>query len=287
VRADHFAEHLQVLRDYGTVSLRSLASTLVSHDAPRETVCITLDDGYADNLYVARPLLERLHMPATVFVVAGQAALGTEFWWDEAGRILLGGTDLPAAPLPLGFDITDDRRNPCTSTSEALFLQVHDRLYEAPAAEREQLLDALRTWAGSAPAVRLSHRVLSHDEIVRIRADGLIEIGAHTMTHPLLDHLPEDMQRAEIVAARQQLEQLLGERVTSFAYPHGRYSARTAALVAEAGFERACTVAAMPAWTQTDAMEIPRFLVRDMDGDAFARRLRDWFGRSPAGPAHG
>jgi len=106
----------------------------------------------------------------------------------------------------------------------------------------------------------------------------LIELGAHTVTHPALPALPEASQREEIRQCKLELEQLLGRPVTSFAYPYGQYTAETAALVREEGFSSACSTQAGFVNQQTDLFCLPRMRVEDWDGERLARMLSDWFG---------
>lgn len=68
------------------------------------------------------------------------------------------------------------------------------------------------------------------------------EIGAHTMTHPRLSQLPLDRARAEIVDSRRRLEDLFGRPVRHFCYPYGDFNPAVRDLVAEAGYESACTI---------------------------------------------
>jgi hypothetical protein len=67
---------------------------------------------------------------------------------------------------------------------------------------------------------------------------------------------------------------VVGRRVTSFAYPHGRHDAGTRRLLVESGFERACTSRSGTVRAHTDSLELPRVAVRDCDGEGFARLLR-------------
>ncbi len=91
----HFAEHLEILAQACTpVRLHELQKPSRRRSS-QAAVAVTFDDGYADNLLQAKPLLERRRqVPATVFVASGHLG-GTEFWWDELAEILL---DTPLLP---------------------------------------------------------------------------------------------------------------------------------------------------------------------------------------------
>jgi peptidoglycan/xylan/chitin deacetylase (PgdA/CDA1 family) len=71
---------------------------------------------------------------------------------------------------------------------------------------------------------------------------GLVEIGAHGHTHRQLDVLPARDLPAEIDGPKCRLEDQLGHRIASFAYPHGYSSRRVRGYVAAAGFTSACAV---------------------------------------------
>src|SRR5260221_14247695 len=91
-----FADHLQhIQRQYEAVTLKRVAAGGESDEMPRRWVVVTFDDGYADNLHEAKPLLERYGVPATVFAVSGKIGSTTEFWWDEVQKILLEPSSLP------------------------------------------------------------------------------------------------------------------------------------------------------------------------------------------------
>src|SRR6476619_301445 len=90
VSPQHFGEHLEVIRKcYIPLRLQRLVESLQERRIQKKTIVITFDDGYADNLHNASPLLEHHDIPATIFVTAGQAEKQQEFWWDELDRMLL------------------------------------------------------------------------------------------------------------------------------------------------------------------------------------------------------
>ena len=112
---------------------------------------------------------------------------------------------------------------------------------------------------------------------VRELRDAGMTIGAHTVSHPILAREPDDRARGEIQDGKRELEALLGEAVTVFAYPNGRpgddYAARHVAMARDAGFEAAVTTAWGAASHTTDPFEIPRFTPWDRSAWRFGLRL--------------
>jgi peptidoglycan/xylan/chitin deacetylase (PgdA/CDA1 family) len=119
-------------------------------------------------------------------------------------------------------------------------------------------------------------RPLARDELTRLGDDGLIEIGAHTVSHPVLSRLAHPQQREEVVLSKETLEEALGRPIASFAYPYGAhedFDDVTVDVVREAGFHRACTTLSGRLGGGTDPYRLPRFLVRDWTADELERRL--------------
>src|SRR5215211_2513756 len=92
----HFAEQLEVIRRYfRPTSLQDLTKRHQAGKVPNRSIILTFDDGYADNLLIARSLLERYDVPATVFLVTGAILEERNFWWDELEWALLRPGTLP------------------------------------------------------------------------------------------------------------------------------------------------------------------------------------------------
>jgi peptidoglycan/xylan/chitin deacetylase (PgdA/CDA1 family) len=298
----HFAEQLDALREYGrVVGLRQLAAAMVDGTLPNRSIAITFDDGYADNLHEAKPLLERHEMPATVFVTTGAIGSTCEFWWDELDRALLQPRRLPdtlslkisgnryqwALKEAADYDVNaHDHRHwrawdgSEPSTRHLLYRSIYQLLYPLPGEERRMAQDELLAWAGVASVPgRTSHRALSCHELVDLAGGELVDVGAHTVTHSLLSAASDSAQRHEILQSKVRLEEILGRPVTGFAYPFGKqgdYTGETVAIVRESGFAWACSNFAGTVSRGVDPFQLPRIYVGDWDGDEFIRQLSPW-----------
>jgi peptidoglycan/xylan/chitin deacetylase (PgdA/CDA1 family) len=271
----HFSEHLEVLRTRAhPVSLEMLATGVQQRQIPARAVAVTLDDGYADNLLEAKPRLEEHEVPATVFVTAGRLGSADEFWWDELDRLLLQPGSLPrhleltvagrtrawdlGAAATYGQEAFTQHRGwhierLCDPTPrQSVYRALYDTLHDLPVAERQGLLDELRHWAGASASGRASHRLLTIDEVAELRAGRLVEVGAHSMTHPSLADLPAAAQQREIQGSKARLEEVLGQPISSFAYPHGSATDETVAIVRDSGFRHACSSRADTLWDNAD-----------------------------------
>jgi peptidoglycan/xylan/chitin deacetylase (PgdA/CDA1 family) len=306
VTPQHFAEQLEVLRQQSTVwGLRQLSAALRNGSLPKQAVVITFDDGYADNLHHARPLLESFDTPATVFLTTGAIGCQREFWWDELERLLLQPGSLPATlHLKIGGDehqwelgaAADYDANTCYAHSRwrawgqpdlcprhSLYRSLYQLLYPLPEPQLRAVQDELLAWAGApADAARPSYLPLSKEEAVTLAKGGLIEIGAHTVTHSLLAAAPLAEQELEIRQSKSYLEEVLERPITSFAYPFGKrsdYTEQTVAIVREAGFDCACSNFAGVVSEGVDHYQLPRMYVADWDGEEFAKRLSSWLER--------
>lgn len=300
VRPDRFDEHLSVLADAGELMpLAEMADRLVAGKSVDGAVAITFDDGYADNLHVAKPLLEAHGAPATVFVTAGMVGGDEEFWWDDLERLFLTTDLLPTAltlrtaqgdrVLQFGdgarYNETERRRDAAWSVLEANDPTARHTAYRllqqavhglGSYAHRRAALTGLAAWSGAGTRGRLSHRVMRPEEVIRLADGGLVTVGAHTMTHPVLSRLPVEEQRQEIFNSRRTLEEMIGASVTLFAYPYGTaasLTAETVAAVRDSGFKAACTTNQSPVSPAGDVFLLPRLNVRNWTAETFERQL--------------
>jgi peptidoglycan/xylan/chitin deacetylase (PgdA/CDA1 family) len=298
----HLAEHLEILaRSTRPITAGCLAASLDAGRIPDGTTVVTFDDGYADLATEVRPLLERIGVHATMFITSSAVDRPREFWWDVLDRVLLEphpvpqhlrlrideetlewdlGGDAEGLPPPArdasGRVVVWRAWHPPPTARHRVHRELWVRLRSLPTLERERAVDSLLAWAGLDPTARPSHRTLRADELAAIVDGGLVEIGAHTVTHPSLGSLPVDAQREEIESSRASLEALLGRPVPSLAYPYGAepdVTPDTVTLAREAGFTSAYVTAQGRVREGSDRHALPRIFVPDLDGEDFSKLL--------------
>jgi peptidoglycan/xylan/chitin deacetylase (PgdA/CDA1 family)/glycosyltransferase involved in cell wall biosynthesis len=247
VSPENFAAHLRCLkRSFRPVRLAEIAAMIADGKVKQNSVAITFDDGYRDNLTVAIPILEQMRLPAAFFICGDAASDGESFWWER----------LEASLQLLELDDAGAER-------------LHRRLMVADVVERHRILAEL-------PAADhvLSER-LSHDDLKMLACHPLADIGAHGWSHRRLDHLQTHDLRREVMENVRMLADLTGTSVRSFAYPFGgSVTSELTDIVREAGIETACTVASTAVTVGSDPLLIPRLEVRDCGEDEFEARLR-------------
>ncbi len=297
----NFAEQMDALRRTAKpIQLRELVSSSRENQPSAPEIVVTLDDGYADNLTNAKPILEAAEVPATVFVTAGYLGGACEFWWDELERLLLWPgkfqQDMAIRIETKTFDVPDSEGERYTPsqfevhrrwdmTKATIPTLRHDayrtlfrQLRALAQADRRRILDSLWDCSSEANEPRSTHLPLSPDEVVALAEGGIVEVGAHTMTHPVLARLDRADQRWEIQSSKSVLEEVLGRGVDLFSYPFGTrrdYSPDSVALVREAGYRAACANYADVVRAGTDPFQLPRIIVRDWDGDTLLSKIEE------------
>jgi peptidoglycan/xylan/chitin deacetylase (PgdA/CDA1 family) len=296
----HFVQQLQVLNTIANpVSLRDLSSAKSDRELPPRPVCVTFDDGYADNLYAAKPALEAYRVPATVYVTTGYLGVPENLWWDELAKLILDPETRqeelslnlnghhyayvfpPKAAEPDGPDPNSKWRawEAAPGPRQSAYVAIYGMLLRLSNSEREKALEQLRREANRY-ADRRQHRCLTVDELHKLASGDMVEIGAHTVTHPVLAQLPLDQQEQEISGSKRRLEELIGKSVTSFAYPYGKkhhYNRQTVEAVRASGFTYACSNFDGLVTRSSNRFALPRFQPMDWDGDHFADVMDWWY----------
>lgn len=274
VYAEKFDELLSVLvRCFNVLPVGEAIALWRDGRLPPRALVITFDDGYADNFTVAYPILRKHGVEAAFFIASGYLDGGVMFndlvieslrrtQLDEIDLEWLGLGRRNIAGLPQRRSVT----NEVLLKVKYLSLQ-----------EREEALARLI----SETQVDRPVDLMMSSEQLRALRDGGMEIGGHTMNHPILAVLDDQAAEDEIVANRAHLTQILGHSPRFFAYPNGKpgmdYLARDVRIVRRAGYEAAFTTSSGSIGKESDRFELPRFTPWERTPTRFSLRLAQNF----------
>ncbi|HEU5257572.1 MAG TPA: polysaccharide deacetylase family protein [Vicinamibacterales bacterium] len=276
VRPERFAEQCEILRQhYDVVPLRDAKGS-------RLEVAITFDDGYADNR-AAAAMLAAADLPATFFITIGRIGERREVWWDRLEQLVMrcapagGYLDLEVAGKRFWADV----RSP--SARARAHMALYWRVRRMRPTVIESLLDRLEEQLAIRTVERNTHRWMTREELRELAGTTGIDVGAHTVTHPVLTAVSASDQWEEIDGGRQQLEHAVGKPIRLFSYPYGgddAFDDATHQRVRDAGYTSACTTTGGLASVTDDSFQIPRNVVGDWDAQTFEGWLNHWVART-------
>jgi peptidoglycan/xylan/chitin deacetylase (PgdA/CDA1 family) len=290
VSPSHFEAQMRLVKDKRIpFSLSEFVTRLQDGSLPPQAVAVTFDDGYVDNLRFAKPILERVGVPATVFLTTGYIGKRNEFWWDELARLVLAGTTAAegtiviagqsiavqftaADALPAGRDRWRGWEAPRTAR-QRIFIEIWQALRGLDHAARESGLNTVRQLLARESGAE-SDFPMTADEVRQLVHGVGIDIGAHTESHRPLTAIDPGERRDEIVRSRSACEALAGAPIEGFAYPYGDFNAVTKTLVQQAGLRWACsTERAAVNRERFDLFSLPRIQALDWSAAQLAKVL--------------
>ena len=240
----------------------ALAALAEGRSLPSRPVAITFDDGYRDNLETAVPILRRLGLPATFYLVPGFLDRQVRPWWEvlawgfaesTATSVEWRGRVLPVGP---------------GDAARAAMLGVAEELKVLDAAARDGEIDALLgdlRPRGSEDAVR----ELFLDWAGARSLASVAAVGSHTMRHVILSRESPAGQAEDLRRSREVLEAGLDVRIATLAYPNGTaqdYDEATLSAAEAAGYRGAVTT--IDGWNHrsTPHLELRRFVMDPVRG---------------------
>jgi peptidoglycan/xylan/chitin deacetylase (PgdA/CDA1 family) len=272
--ADTFRWQMEVLATcFNVLPLDEAISCLAHERMPPRAVAITFDDGYRSIHELAMPILREHGLPATVFVTSGHMDDDSSMWNDvilEAVRRLPGGT-LDLSDIGMKSYVMDGAEQRKISAGRL----TEDCKYLTPLG-RQTMLDRLQQLLKA----DLHQHLMLTQEMIRDLVRNNIQIGGHTVTHPILSRLDDEAAFREIADNKRSLERLTGQPIRLFAYPNGKqgidFDERHVAMVRAAGYDAAFTTAPGAATRHHHPFKFPRSRPWDRQPLMFAIRLLRW-----------
>jgi peptidoglycan/xylan/chitin deacetylase (PgdA/CDA1 family) len=207
----------------------------------RAPVIITVDDGYGDFYNIAYPLLNKEQMPATLFIAAGFIDGEIWFWWDKLRYILMQ-TDIDKLDFNYNGNAFSINRSSSGDIDKAWSL-LSDYCLKLPEDEKHRfvscLADSMNVGIPSSPVEQ--YEPMTWNNVIEVSKNG-VEIGSHTLSHPILANLDDKTLFEEVLGSKNAIEKKMGAMVKTFSYPNGKpsdYNQRVINTVKNAGYEGA------------------------------------------------
>lgn len=257
-----FERHMKLIgRGFSAVSMDDVALFLRGEkELPQRAVAITFDDGYKDNFRTAAPILNRLGIPATFYVVVDCVDRSKPPWCCLLRHAFM-------------TSCRPSWKDPVTGTvhelaafeaREPAFLKCAGVCSRLSAAERDDLVQDTTRALDPGPFPNESELMMTWDEARMLVNSGHI-VGSHAMTHPNLAQVTAAEARRELTDSKRKLEKELGVPVRHFAYPHPalnpHWNETTLKITEELGYATAVTTISGAVRADACPLAIPRTYV--------------------------
>jgi len=297
VSPGNFEQHLRLLqKKFYIITVPELLVQLNDKSITSNSVCLTFDDGYADNFHVAKLLLEKYKCSATFFVPSQNLLEQQAYWWDELEQIILNTIHLPVdfsgfigskkITVHLGnesilTEVIEQKHNkwrwpdkPPTQRCE-LYLRLWEILKPLPTLQLNTELVKIKTWAGENNSANTLP--MTADQLQMISAHPLFGVGMHTATHASLSAHSYDVQVQEILENKKILEQYCNRSISTIAFPYGDYSEVTLNIIKALELDAAFSTKEASITNESIRTCLSRFQVNNWDKNFFEMQLLTWF----------
>ena len=263
-----FSKQIQYLKsNHNVVSLESVvAHYRDGKSLPEYPVVITVDDGYESFYHLALPLLIKANLPATVFLTTNFVDHKEMLWPDRLDYAITNTTiekisfSLVGQPYCFRLRNSADRAESRIRLIQILrHLDNATRLAMVEELER-QTSSSLNTTLQPPPHLKPMY----WHQVVQAVDTGLVSIGSHTVSHPVLTNCSVEEIRSELLVSKTMIETQLGQACKLFCYPFGTsndFSPMTRQLVKEAGYTSALTTVVGMNNARADAYTLKRYMV--------------------------
>ncbi len=267
VTADVFEQQMRYVAQHHTVVNLDwlVAQFQAGKNLTDDYVAITFDDGYEDNYLYAAPVLRRYNLPWTVYVTTGYVDNDEVPWWDVMNDSVVSCPEEQLKDVATWLNVS----SPSRSAIIKKVTRLHKELSAQQAEEvRRQLAQRVSgTGNGRCAVSHRRYRMMNWMQVQELSANG-VDIGGHTVTHPLLTKIPLDAARREAAESKKRIEEHIGKEVTGFAYPLGDFNADVRRMVEACGYRHACSTVQGTNALGADVYALKRFGITDWARDA-------------------
>ena len=232
-----------LLKNYNLIGLKDLEDYYYNNKNLKNSCHITFDDGditFYNNVF---PIIKKYNIPVSLYVSPKIALEGVNFWFQEIRGYNTNG-------LIKNFEkVTNIKIDKSKDIDIKKYLKTLsiDKIHE--------IIKAYQNDTNTPPKVNIN---MSAKQLVELQDSGLVEIGAHTINHPLLTNESDEVAKYEIHESINQLSNILDKQVRYFVYPNGNYSDREISILKEKDIKLAFTTDRGKMSLQNNPLSIPR-----------------------------
>lgn len=213
---DLFEQQMKILKqEFNPITIEQVYAYCAGHtELPKRSVVVTFDDGFADNFYIAAPIMEQYGIFGTFYVTVGAIQNKTPPWFVR---------------LRNAFFTSKNKEwiNPLDGTKFFInnyqvryqaFIQACQLFAKTHGEAQQVLINKLESMLEVKPSEILSNIMMTWDQIRELCSRGHT-IGSHTVTHPNLAHVDENIVFKELLESKLFIENELKTKITHFSYP--------------------------------------------------------------------
>jgi peptidoglycan/xylan/chitin deacetylase (PgdA/CDA1 family) len=269
VDIDSFDWQMALISKYFNVlPLNEAVEKMQDGKLPPRAVCITFDDGYADNLHNAAPVLNKYGLTATFFIASGYLN-GGRMWNDSILETLriIPDSKLDLSDINLGSYDLSTLKNKMSSAYAII-----SKIKHLDFSQRQEYTQRISSEVSGLP----DDLMLNSDQLKQLLDHGM-EIGGHTVNHPILATMGKSEAKKEILDNKIFLEKSLKTKIRFFAYPNGKpgedYLPDQVEIIKDCGFEAAVSTQWGVSKKGNDFLQLPRFTPWDKRPEKFMARM--------------
>ena len=232
---------------YNLVSINELRDHIYNGKPLKNACMLSVDDGWRSTYDVIYPVMKKHNVPFTIFVSPPVMETGRTLWYYTIR--FCNANEIKNILIRRGYFAEDVRKYPVELILKEILI--------------DEVYDVLNEYLSAHPEVKIPRGFMNTEEVLELHHSGLVEVGAHTMIHPILKAEDDIRARKEIVESVDKLSEILDKKVASFAYPNGienvDYSLRDEQFAKEAGIDMAFSVDPGIITSKTNPLSVPRW----------------------------
>lgn len=232
---------------YNLVGMQELREHIYESKPLKNACMLSVDDGWRSTYDVIFPVMKKHNVPFTIFVSPEVMETGMNFWYYTMR--FCNEEELKDIMIRRGYFSQEIHKYPI----EFIFKEI----------QVDEIYDVLAEYQDNHPELTIPRGFMNTKEVLELHKSGLVEVGAHTMVHPILANETEERSSKQIQLSVIQLSNLLDYGVKTLAYPNGieglDYGTREQNYAKSAGVDMAFSVNPGVINSSTNPLSIPRW----------------------------